>query len=709
MPNQLINSQNPYLRQHAENPVDWMPWGEEAFAKARETNKPIFLSIGYSTCHWCHVMAHESFENPPIAAYLNEHFVNIKVDREERPDVDHLYMTFVQATTGSGGWPLTVFLTPELKPFFGGTYFPPVEVQGHVAFPTLLGKIAAAWKNQRERIEESGDEVIKALTEFTALTKSTFKEDSWAEIAQQCFGDLNNAYDPQYGGFGGAPLFPRPVTHDFLHQYYSVYKDEAALEMSAHTLRKMAEGGMHDQLGGGFHRYSVDHYWMVPHFEKMLYDQAQLAISFLEIYQLNNDEFYADTARDIFDYVLRDLRHPQGGFYAAEDADSPDAPGSKHSHEGLFYIWAEAEIDAVLQEEAALFKRRYDVRTNGNAPAEGDPAGEFKGTNILHVAQSIETLSSEFNLDPTKIAERLAHYKKVLFDLRNLRPRPHRDEKIIPAWNGMMISALARGGRILNNSAYTQAAIDSAAFIKAELYNPENGILGRHYCDGAAGVDGFAADYAAMMGANIDLYEATFDTEHLKWAEQLAGHLKKYFWDESTSGFFDAGPDPHLLLRFKGDHDGAEPAPNSQLAGSFLQLSHLLGRADLQETAQQIFEAYQLRVKTSPTVMPKMLAAKMLSESPPVHIVLVGEVENTGLGEFLRIINSVYLPEATLILLEEKNRDFWNGHLPWTQEMHGNEDGVAAYVCHNFSCQAPVAEPEQLREILTALTKPKHN
>ncbi|MEO6909264.1 MAG: thioredoxin domain-containing protein, partial [Abditibacteriaceae bacterium] len=407
MSNQLIHSQNPYLRQHAENPVDWMQWGEEAFAKAREEDKPIFLSIGYSTCHWCHVMAHESFEQPQIAAYLNEHFVSIKVDREERPDVDHLYMSFVQATTGSGGWPLTVFLTPDLKPFFGGTYFPPVEVQGHVAFPTLLGKLAAAWKNQRDRIEESGNEVIKALTEFTTLTKSTFQEASWDSYAKKCFEDLGNAYDPEYGGFGGAPLFPRPVTHDFLHQYYAIHKDETALEMSARTLSKMAAGGMHDQLGGGFHRYSVDHYWIVPHFEKMLYDQAQLAISFLEMYQLSDDDFYAETARDIFDYVLRDLRYPQGGFFAAEDADSLDAPGSEHAHEGLFYIWAQEEIKAALGEESLLFMRRYDVRPNGNAPAEGDPAGEFKDTNILHIAQSIETLSKAFKLDEDKVEEAL--------------------------------------------------------------------------------------------------------------------------------------------------------------------------------------------------------------------------------------------------------------------------------------------------------------
>jgi uncharacterized protein YyaL (SSP411 family) len=700
MPNQLIHSQNPYLRQHAENPVDWMPWGEAAFAKARAEDKPIFLSIGYSTCHWCHVMAHESFEHPQIAAYLNEHFVSIKVDREERPDVDHLYMSFVQATTGSGGWPLTVFLTPELKPFFGGTYFPPVEVQGHVAFPTLLGKIAAAWKNQRERIEESGNEVMTALTEFATLTKSTFQESSWDEHAKKCFADLRNAYDPEYGGFGGAPLFPRPVTHDFLHQYYAIHKDETALEMSARTLSKMAAGGMHDQLGGGFHRYSVDHYWMVPHFEKMLYDQAQLAISFLEMSQLSGDEFYAETARDIFDYVLRDLRHPQGGFFAAEDADSLDSPESKHAHEGLFYIWAEAEIDAALGEESPLFKKRYDVRTNGNAPAEGDPSGEFKDTNILHIAQTLETLSAEFKLDKDKIKKTLDRHKKVLFDLRELRPHPHRDEKIIPAWNGMMISALARGGRVLNEKSYIDAAKDAAAFVRNKLYNEESGILARHYCDGVADVDGFAGDYAAMIGASIDLYEATFDFAHLQFAEKLVDHLQKYFWDESTFGYYDAGPDPHLLLRFKSDHDGAEPAPNSMIAGSLLKLSHLLGRDDFAKNAEQIFEAYQLRVKTSPTVMPKMLAVKVLSGQAPQHIILVGEEDDANLQELLNEVNSRYLPGAVVILLNQANREFWNERLPWTKDMSLQEGKAAAYVCKDFACQAPVTSFREIKAIL---------
>lgn len=701
MSNQLINSQNPYLRQHAENPVDWMPWGEAAFAKAHAEDKPIFLSIGYSTCHWCHVMAHESFENPAIAAYLNEHFVSIKVDREERPDVDHLYMTFVQATTGSGGWPLTVFLTPELKPFFGGTYFPPTDVQGRVAFPTLLGKIAAAWKHQRERIEESGLEVMKALEEFTTLSRSTVQEDSWSEIARQCFVDLGNAYDPDYGGFGGAPLFPRPVTHDFLHQYYYQTNDKTALDLSAHTLRKMSEGGIHDQLGGGFHRYSVDQYWMVPHFEKMLYDQAQLAISFLEVFQLTDDAIYAETARDIFEYVLRDLRHSQGGFFAAEDADSPDAPGSEHSHEGLFYIWAEAEIDAVLLDESILFKTRYDVRPNGNAPAEGDPAGEFRGTNILHVAKSLDMLSEEFKLEKDEISTRLSHYRKVLFDLREERPRPHRDEKIIPAWNGMMISALARGGRVLNDNSYINAAIAAADFVKDNLYTAETGILGRHYCDGASDVDGFASDYAAMIQANLDLYEVTFDIRHLRWAEQLVEYLQKYFWDESTFGFFDAQPDPHLLLRFKEDHDSAEPAPNSVLAGSLIKLAHLLGRDDWKQDAAQIFEAFYLRSKTSPTVMPKLLASRLCFEQSPRHIVLVGEKTDPDLQELLQEINHHFLPDATLILLNQETRGFWTEHLPWTKEMELQDGKAAVYICQNFACQQPVTTVNEIREILT--------
>ena len=690
--NKLAQEKSPYLLQHANNPVDWLSWGEDAFQTAREQNKPIFLSIGYSTCHWCHVMEHESFENVETARFMNEHFVNIKVDREERPDVDKLYMTFVQATTGSGGWPLSIFLTPELKPFFGGTYFPPQNAYGRIGFPELLQRIATAWQEDRAKVVESSDSVLSALERYAGLASHNGSGGvDWNLIAGHCMEHFQQVYDMQHGGFGDAPKFPRPVTHDFLHRYYHLHKDEVALQMSRQTLIAMGNGGMNDQLGGGFHRYAVDSQWIVSHFEKMLYDQAQLVVSYLEMYQLTGDRYYADIARSTLNYVLRDLTHPEGGFFAGEDADSLPEANSSHKKEGAFYVWTQAEIEQVLGSEAAeIFCRYYNINAEGNAPAEGDPHGEFKGQNILYLQAKPER----------EVADLLHGCREKLFAVREERPRPHRDEKIIVAWNGLTISAFARAGQVLGEEKYLAAAQRAAEFIQTELWDAGRSTLLRHYKDGAANVAGFAEDYAFLVRGLLDLFEASFEREYLEWAQQLNDAMLDKFWDEQGGGLFSSAPDENILLRFKEDYDGAEPSPNSIAAENCLRLHELLEDAPLREKANAIFTAFAGRLRDAAPAMPLLLAAKMRFDTPPLHIVIIGKKEAPDTLHLSNAVHSSFLPNKSLIVLDETLREYFVTHLPFVAEMKQQGGKSTAYVCHNFACRQPVTSAEELLEEL---------
>ena len=473
MPNRLAQEKSPYLLQHAANPVDWYPWGADAFAKAAREDKPIFLSVGYSTCHWCHVMEHESFENEEIARILNQNFVPVKVDREERPDVDRVYMLFVQASTGSGGWPMSVFLTPDRKPFFGGTYFPPDNRYGRPGFRTLLEGLARAWRDDRARVIESGEQVLEQLRNFAAASADAGGEPG-KEALDSGFFAFRKIFDPSLGGFGGAPKFPRPSVLGFLFRYHAQTRNQEALEMVLLTLREMAKGGMNDQLGGGFHRYSVDERWFVPHFEKMLYDQAQLAISYLEAFQITRDGGYAAAARDIFSYVQRDLAHPDGGFYSAEDADSAvDAARPREKREGAFYVWTAEEIDAMLAPpDAKIFKFRFGVEEGGNVSE--DPHGEFTGRNILYQAHSIEETAAQFSIDDSEVRAVLKNASGKLLEVRSERPRPHLDDKILAGWNGLMISAFAKGAQILDEPRLADAARAAVSFIRRELWDAES-------------------------------------------------------------------------------------------------------------------------------------------------------------------------------------------------------------------------------------------
>ncbi|MDZ7309179.1 MAG: thioredoxin domain-containing protein, partial [candidate division KSB1 bacterium] len=482
-PNRLIHEKSPYLLQHAFNPVDWYPWGEEAFAKARRENKPIFLSIGYATCHWCHVMERESFENDSIAALMNEHYVCIKVDREERPDVDRVYMAVVQALTGAGGWPLSAWLTPELKPFYAGTYFPPEPRHGRPGFPQLLLQLSRVWREQRAQVLATSTQIIQAMQQEVAAAEAARPVD-FAALARHAFAQFRQSYDERLGGFGGAPKFPRPAVFHFLLRYYARTQEKSALAMTLHTLRCMWAGGIYDHLGGGFHRYAVDAYWRVPHFEKMLYDQAQLACAYLEAYQLTREEFYARVAREVLDYVLRDMTHPEGGFYSAEDADSaPDPAHPAEKEEGACYLWRKQEIVNLLGgKQAEIFCYLYGVSDSGNTIS--DPHGEFRDRNVLYAARTPAEAAAHFALPETAINEIRARGRAQLFAARLQRPRPLRDDKIITAWNGLMISAFARAYQVLEERVYLEAAQRAAAFVLARNFDPAGATLKRRYRDG---------------------------------------------------------------------------------------------------------------------------------------------------------------------------------------------------------------------------------
>jgi uncharacterized protein YyaL (SSP411 family) len=666
--NRLAQERSPYLQQHAQNPVNWYPWGEEAFEKARKEDKPIFLSIGYSTCHWCHVMERESFENQGTADILNRDFVAIKVDREERPDVDRIYMSYVQAATGSGGWPMSVWLTPGLQPFIGGTYYPPENKYGRAGFPLMLERIAKAWREERDRIVESSASVVEQLRE-QADAGAAGRPDE--EALERGFAHFRRAFDSRLGGFGGAPKFPRPVVLNFLLRYYARTKNEEALEMVLETLRAMAKGGMHDQLGGGFHRYSVDEYWFVPHFEKMLYDQAQLVISYLEAYQITHDEGFSDVARRTLDYVLRDMTNAEGGFYSAEDADSVIDPAHPHEKgEGAFYVWTAEEIESIAGQPAArYFEYRYGVEAHGNV--RNDPHAEFTGKNILFEAHTLEETEHHFEAAVrTAIGDAVGR----LLAERGKRVRPHLDDKILTAWNGLMISAFAKAGAVLGEHRYAEAARRAKEFVVREMYR--EGTLLRRYHSGDAAIPGFLDDYAFFIQALIDSGDIALATELTE--KQIA-----LFEDSERGGFFStATGDLTLILRLKEDYDGAEPSGNSVAALNLLRLARITGRADFQRAGIRTLQAFAARINQAPYAAPQLLVAYEFSGSAPKQVVLAGE----ELSEMERAFHQKFLPDYVLI----KDRD----------EMPAIGGKATAYVCENFTCQLPVTDIEQFRALL---------
>jgi uncharacterized protein YyaL (SSP411 family) len=707
--NRLAHEKSPYLLQHAHNPVDWYPWGEEAFAKARRENKPIFLSVGYSTCHWCHVMAHESFESEEVATIMNREFVNIKVDREERPDVDRVYMTFVQATTGGGGWPMNVWLTPDLKPFVGGTYFPPEDRYGQPGFKKVLERIAAAWKENHDKIVEQGGKIVAALRESQSAAGIEGKLD--ATILDAAYQQIERSYDPKEGGFGTAPKFPRPVTLNFLTRFYArdpkSESGKQALEMTLFTLRKMAAGGMHDHIGGGFHRYSVDRYWHVPHFEKMLYDQAQLAVAYLDAFQITQDRQYESVGCDILDYVARDMTSKEGGFFSAEDADSPALagggdPGHEKNAEGAFYVWTKKEIDAALVDAAEIFDFHYGVQAHGNAPEGSDPQDEFRGKNILIERHTIAETANHFKKSEDDVRQSLSRSREKLFSIRVKRLRPHLDDKIIAAWNGLMISAYAHAAQILDDPRFLESATGAAIFVRGHLWDAAKKTLYRSYRDGRGEVEGFADDYAFVIHGLLDLYEASFDIEWLKFAMQLQQTQDRLFFDEKNGGYFStSGKDESVFLRMKDDNDSAEPAASSVAALNLLRLSQFCDDNQMAERARKTIDAFATTLSHFPSAMPQMLVAVDYSLSKPRQIVIAGKKGSPETKALFKEVHRHFLPKTILILADGGEGQKYLGEKNEAIRAMSMVDGKpAAYVCEDFTCKAPVTDAKQLAELL---------
>ncbi len=670
--NRLIHEKSPYLLQHAHNPVDWFPWGAEALRKAREEDKPIFLSIGYSTCHWCHVMEHESFENERIAEFLNQHFVPIKVDREERPDLDNLYMTAVQAITGRGGWPMSVFLTPQLEPFFGGTYFPPDDRWGRPGFMSILTRIDSAWRTDRTSLLSSAERVTDFVrAQATGATSDRPDAMPTEKVLEQGYESLRQRFDETRGGFGDAPKFPTPHNLTFLLRYAKRTGSAEALRMVTRTLDAMAAGGIHDHLGGGFHRYSTDAEWLAPHFEKMLYDQAGLARAYTDAYLVTGDRLYAGVTRDILDYVLAYLTDPAGGFYSAEDADS-------EGEEGTFYVWTPEQIREVLGEDLAeRFSRGFGVTAGGN----------WEGKSILHRAAWREPLLGE-----------LEDARRSLLEARDGRPRPHRDEKIIVAWNGYMIEAFARAGRALGETRYIEAARRAADFIEKDLWR--DGRLLRYHHAGAAEALGYLDDYAYLGRGLLGLYEATFDARYLERAVHVAGEIHRLFARPEGGYTFSGNDGEKLLAEVVETYDGAFPSGNSAACVFMLRLGHLTANPEVKGRAETALKAFADPLTRSPAAHVEMLSAFDFALGPVTEVVVAGGARDPAVGELLQAIGERYLPNSVTAFHPAEDSGSIQALIPYLETQPALAGSATAYVCQNYACQLPVHERSALVKLL---------
>ncbi|HXI22679.1 MAG TPA: thioredoxin domain-containing protein, partial [Pyrinomonadaceae bacterium] len=628
--NALINETSPYLLQHAHNPVNWYPWGEDALSKAKADDKPILLSIGYSACHWCHVMEHESFENEEIAKLMNDNFVNIKVDREERPDLDQIYMTAVQMMTGHGGWPMTMFLTPEGVPFYGGTYFPPNDRFNMPGFPRVLLSVAEAYRSQREQVGSTATQMLGELRRVGLAAES--RDLLTTEILDGAYRRIAKNYDPVNGGFGGAPKFPPAMTLEFfLHTYHRTH-DEEALEIVTETCRKMAEGGMYDQLGGGFHRYSVDAQWLVPHFEKMLYDNALLSRLYLHVYQITKDEFARRIAIETLDYVIREMTDARGGFYSSQDADSEGV-------EGKFFVWSRAEVIASLGEsDGAIFCDYFDVTDQGN----------FEGHNILHVNATIDDVAGRHNLDAASVRQIIGRGRRQLFEIRERRVKPGRDEKVLTAWNGFMLTSFAEASAILDDDKYREVARANARFLLDDL--SQDGLLLRTYKDGDAKLNAYLEDYASFIDGLISLYEATGEIEWVERAIALTKKMIEEFWDEEEGGFFFTGKShERLIVRSKDWMDNATPSGNSIAAISLLRLSLLTADEDYRRRATTILRLIADQIRRYPSAFGFALAALDFYLASPLEVALLASDHETLFGDLWRTLWTTYLPNRIIV------------------------------------------------------------
>jgi uncharacterized protein YyaL (SSP411 family) len=678
--NRLIFAKSPYLLQHAENPIDWYQWGEEAFARARSEDKPVFLSIGYSTCHWCHVMAHESFEDDEIAKLINRHYIAIKVDREERPDVDNTYMAVCQMMTGSGGWPLNLVLALDKKPFFAATYIPRKSRGGMVGLYELLTKVAEMWSSDRERLLRTGDEVGEALLRLEDEGNEG-KNALTDEPLNMAYQQFLSTYDREHAGFG-TPKFPSPHNLSLLLRLGRRTGQEESRVMALNTLQRIRLGGIFDHIGFGIHRYAVDAGWLVPHFEKMLYDQALAVPAYLDAFQVTGDRFYAQAAREILEYVLRDLKHPEGGFYCGEDADSEGA-------EGTFYLWTPAQVREVLGEElGTVFCRSYDITEEGN----------FEGKNIPHLKEDLASLARRVDVPVGSLSDLLAEGRQRLFDAREKRFRPHRDDKILTGWNGLTIGALARAGAVLEEKRFTEQARSAVHFILSRLRD-ENGRLLRRFRRGEAAIFGFLEDYAFFVWGLIELYLADFDPLHLRTACELTEVMEELFSD-GQGRYFDTGKDAEtVLVRSRSLQDGAIPSGNSVAAFNLLRLGRLTGRGNLEERGEELLKGWMARVNRYPSAYSQYLIALDYSLGTKSEVVLAGEKEDLSTAELLIRLRSRFLPH-TVVLLRKPGDEGLEAISDLAEGKEMIQGEAAAYICMDRTCMQPVTEAEELTRIL---------
>ncbi|MDP2363673.1 MAG: thioredoxin domain-containing protein [Ignavibacteria bacterium] len=687
--NRLITQKSPYLLQHAYNPVNWFPWSDEAFEKARVEDKPIFLSIGYSTCHWCHVMEKESFEDVEVAKLMNDAFISIKVDREERPDIDGVYMSVCQMITGSGGWPLTIVMTPDKKPFFTGTYFPKQNRFNRIGMQELVPKLKEVWLTKKDEVLKSANEIASSLNKQNLISDSTEIDET---VLDKAYDELSRRYDETNGGFGNAPKFPSPHNLMFLLRYWKRKNESKALEMVEKTLTEMRYGGIYDHIGFGFARYSTDQHWLVPHFEKMLYDQAMLVMAYTETYLATKNNLYKDTAEEILEYVLRDMTHPEGGFYSAEDADSEGV-------EGKFYLWDADELRNVLDKDESDFAIKvFNIADNGNWIDESK--GMMPGTNILHQKKSNKDLANEFNLSEDDFIRTLESIRKKLFKYREKRIHPHKDDKILTDWNGLMISAFAKASQVFNNNKYSNTAVRAYSFIEKYLTDKEGKLIHR-FREGESGLPAHIDDYAFMINASIDLYETTFQIKYLKQAVDLNEILMKEFWDEQNGGFyFTSLTSEELISRQKNVYDGAIPSGNSIALLNLIRLARYTANISFEKKASELVKYFSGYVSRSPSAFSMLMCGLDYLFSSSTEIVIVYNTQDTLATEGLNLIRSIFNPNKVVILKHDNvDKDFAE-LLSFTKEMKMKNNNTTFYVCRDYACNQPVNSIAELEKLL---------
>ena len=688
-PNRLINEKNPYLLQHAHNPVDWYGWGEEAFEKAKKEDKPVFLSIGYSTCHWCHVMAHESFEDTEVAKLMNESFVNIKVDREERPDIDGIYMDVCQLLTGSGGWPLTIIMTSDKKPFFGGTYFPKNSMYGRIGMMDLIPKIMELWNNRRDDILISAEDLTERVKRFNI---SDFKTPIDKEILDITFNSLKSSFDDELGGFGNSPKFPIPHNLKFLINFYESSKKNEALRMVEHTLTKMAVGGIYDHIGYGFHRYSTDRQWIVPHFEKMLYDQAGLVNVYLDAYKLTDNEFYKKIAIEVLTYVERDLLSPEGGFYSAEDADS-------EGYEGKFYLWNSVELKEILSSDYELFAEYFNVLDEGNFNSAG---GHFEsGQNILHSSNS-EYVAGKYKLTEQELNSKIESLKSKLFNIRELRIHPHKDIKILTDWNAMMISAFVKAYNTLGETKYIEIAKNAIKFIENNLFD-ESGRLLHRYNSGSSGIFANADDYAFLIRAYLDIYKTEFESHYLLKAVELNKHFIEHFWDNEGLGFyFTPGYGEKLILRKKEYYDGAIPSGNSVAMGNLTDIWKFTADNNIKLISDNLIKAFSTVMNNMPMGYSEFMCSYMKSIKNSYEVVIVAK-EKKDAVEYINYLKKNQADNAYIILITDNNSNELKTNIEYLKNYILKDNKPTIYLCHDFQCENPINDFSEFEEMMKDL------